>query len=106
MSNVLKLLWPFLLRALMKEGTQRTAAYLEARRLQRLARAQELDAADVAEALVNSDEQIDLPLEIIYTPPPTSFFQSDRFWFTLSGIVLGVTLSIVATILKRETGKS
>jgi hypothetical protein len=106
MSTLLKLFWPYLFRFMMNQGSERAAEYLETRRLQRLARVQQFDETDLAEALVDPDEPVDRPLEIVCSPsPPPSFFASDGFWFTLSGIVLGMTLSIVAYILKRETEK-
>ena len=107
MFIILRMIWPYVFRLIMKQGSESIASYLEGRRQQRFGIAQGGSMPEENdEILLVDDEQIDSPLQIICTPPPPpSFFNSDAFWFTLSGIVLGIAVSIIAAIIKRATEK-
>jgi hypothetical protein len=104
MLEILKLFWPYLFRFIINQGSERVAEYLEARRI---ARFQQLNEAQLEEVLEDIEEETGLPLEVICAASPSPpFFKSDSFWFTLSGIVLGITVSIVAYIFKQDAKKS
>jgi hypothetical protein len=107
MFILLRLVWPFVLRFAMKQASESAAAFLEARRQQRFGIAVEGGAPEAnQEGLPVIDELDDLPVQTVCVPPPPpSFFNSDAFWFTLSGIVLGIAVSIVAAVIKRATEK-
>ena len=107
MSKLIPLIWPFVLKFLMSQGSEYAASYLESRRQRRLGIGQETDLLDSDdEMLPVADEYVDSPVQIVCAPPPSpSFFNSDAFWFTLSGITLGIALSTVAAIIKRAIGK-
>jgi len=84
----------------MNQGSERAASYLETRRQRRL---RDTGTISMSEG---DDEFDDSLVQVVCTPPaPPSFFNSDAFWFTLSGIVLGIAISIVAAIIKRATEK-
>lgn len=99
------LIWPFVLKFLMSQGSEYAASYLEARRQRRLGIGQETDMSEGDdERLPIANESFDSPVQIVCAPPSSSsFFNSDAFWFTLSGITLGIALSIVAAIIKRAS---
>ena len=108
MADKLRLLiWPIVLKFLMNQGSEYAASYLEARRQRRLGSGQETYIPvrnDKILPVVN--EYVDPPVQIVCAPRPSpSFFNSDAFWFTLSGITLGIALSIVAAIIKRAIRK-
>lgn len=107
MFIILKLVWPHIFRLIMNQGSKQVASYLEARRQRRLGILQEITAPEETdEVYAVVDERVDLPMQgVCAPPPPPSFFNSDAFWFTLSGIVLGVAISIVVAIIKRSTDK-
>jgi len=90
----------------MSQGSEYAASYLEARRQQRLGIGQETDIPDRDdEILPVANEYVNSPVQIVCVPFSPSFFNSDAFWFTLSGITLGIALSIVTAIIKRAVGK-
>jgi hypothetical protein len=98
-KTILKLAWPYLQRFLTKRAAEYAAGYLQIRREQRL-----LGQADqeMAETLPLQEAGSDKVTEILEAEPSSDFLSSDAFWFTLSGILLGIALSVVACILKRE----
>jgi hypothetical protein len=102
-----RLLWPYIFRFIMNQGSERMAEYLEVRRQKRLGILPEVSgSAEENEILPVVDEQVDAPVQVVCAPPPPpSFFNSDGFWFTLSGIALGIAISIVAAIIKQATQK-
>ena len=106
MSNKLILLiWPFVFRFLMNQGSEYAASYLEARRQRRFGIEQTDVPEDEEKIYLMADEPLDVPLQVCTSPPSPSFFNSDAFWFTLSGITLGIAISIVVAIIKRAIGK-
>jgi len=90
----------------MSQGSEYAASYLETRRQRRLGIGQETDIPDRDdEILPVADEYVDSSVQIVCVPSSPSFFNSDAFWFTLSGISLGIAISIVAAIIKRGIEK-
>jgi hypothetical protein len=87
----------------MNQGSEQVASYLEGRRQRRLGIVQETGVLEEDDTTLTADED---QAQIFCTPlPPPSFFNSDAFWFTLSGIVLGVAISIVTSIIKQPIEK-
>jgi hypothetical protein len=84
----------------MKQGSEQAASYLEARRQRRLGVVPDNNEPE------ENDEPADSSAQVAFTPPPSpSFFNSDPFWFTLSGITLGIAISIVGAIIKQAIKK-
>jgi hypothetical protein len=99
-------MWPILLRLILQQGSKQAASYLEARRQQRFGTAQVSGVPkDNDKIYPATRKRVESSLQICAPPPPPSFFNSDRFWFTLSGIFLGIAISIVAGIITRALKK-
>jgi hypothetical protein len=98
-KTILKIAWPYLQGFLTKRAAEYAADYLQTRREQRL---QEYAEQETSETSSLQEAGGDSAIEILEAPPPDSFLSSDAFWFTLSGMLLGIALSVVAYILKRE----
>jgi hypothetical protein len=97
-KTIFKIAWPYLQRFLTKRAAEYAADYLQARREQRLRE----DAAQESDETSSLQEvEDDTVIVVLEAPRPHSFLSSDAFWFTLSGILLGFALSVVAYILKR-----
>ena len=105
MSKLMLLIWPFVFRFLMNQGSEYAASYLEARRQRRFGIEQTGVPEDEEKIYLMADEPLDVPLQVCASPISPSFFNSDAFWFTLSGITLGIAISIVVAIIKRAIGK-
>jgi len=106
MSKLMLLIWPFVFRFLMSQGSEYAASYLEARRQRHLGIGQGADMSERDDEILSiANESVDSPVQIVCVPSSPTFFNSDAFWFTLSGIALGIALSIVAAIIKRAIGK-
>jgi hypothetical protein len=83
-TTLLKLVWPYLMRF----ATSQAADYIERRREQQL----------------SEPAQPDEPADCPPCPPcpPVTETSSNAFWYSLSGIVLGSTLSVILYILFKE----
>jgi hypothetical protein len=98
-KTILKMAWPQLQGFLTKRAAEYAADYLQTRREQRLRE----DAEQEIDGTSSLQEVEDDPVIVVLEAPrPHSFWSSDAFWFTLSGILLGFVLSIVAYVLIRE----
>jgi hypothetical protein len=98
-KTILKTAWPYLQGFLTKRAAEYAADYLQTRREQRLLEHAEQEISETSSLQEAGDDSV---IEIWEAPPPHSFLPSDAFWFTLSGILLGIALSVLAYILKRE----
>ena len=96
-KTILKLAWPYLQRSLTKRAAEYAADYLQTRREQRLLAHAE---PELAETLPLQEGGGDSMAEIFESKPSTGFLSSDTFWFALSGVLLGIALSVVVYILK------
>ena len=97
-KTILKIAWPYLQRFLTKRAVEYAADYLQTRREQRLWEYAEQESSETSSLQEVGD---DSAIEVLETPLPTGFLSSDAFWFTLSGMLLGIALSVVAYILRR-----
>jgi hypothetical protein len=97
-KTILKIAWPYLQSFLTKRAAEYAADYLQTRREQRLREYAEQESSETSSLQEVGD---DSAIEILEVPPPTGFLSSDAFWFTLSGMLLGIALSVVAYILRR-----
>jgi hypothetical protein len=95
---IFKTAWPYLQRFLTKRAVEYAADYLQTRREQRLLEYAEQETNETSSLQEAGD---DSAIEILEAPPPTGFLSSDTFWFTLSGMLLGIALGVVAYILRR-----
>ena len=96
-KTILKIAWPNLQRFLTKRAAEYAADYLQTRREQRLLEHAE---QELAETLPLQEVGGDSVTEILESKSLDGFWSSDAFWFTLSGILLGIVLSVVVYILK------
>jgi hypothetical protein len=109
-STILKLVWPYLQRDLTRRAAEYAAAYLQARREQRLPPPESSVTSPPVEVEVLAEPEVEP--DVVWTEPleasddalaaPTPFLASNTFWYTLSGIALGTAFSLIVTYIFRQ----
>jgi len=96
--TILKIIWPYLQRYLTQRAARYTAAYLQARREQRVQQAEQ----ESGEALLFEEPESSQAADVPVSPPVQSFLAGNTFWYGMAGILLGSAFGVIVTLIRRE----